>query len=127
MVLGAGSVVASVGEVVGPVAFSSLCATREWLQSDMAKAFVRAYRQACAFVLETPASELADLEARFFPAIDRDVLIETIETYQKMGTWSADPTIDQAAYDHLQDVFLFSGLITRRHAYESAIAAPPRG
>jgi NitT/TauT family transport system substrate-binding protein len=122
---GVGHLVASVGQVVGPLAFSSLCATREWLASDMAKAFVRAYRKACAFVLESPAAELAELEARFFPGIEREVLKETIASYQKMGNWSADPRIGQADYEHLLDVFLFSGLITRRHPYESCIAPLP--
>ncbi len=122
---GLGYVVASVGDVVGPVAFSSLCATREWIESDMAKAFLRAYRQACAFILETPASELAALESQFFPRIDREVLINTIASYQKMGTWSVNPEIDRAAYEHLLDVYLFSGLISQRHAYESCIAPLP--
>ena len=40
---GAAHVLAAVGETVGPVAFSSLCATRSWLATDMAKAFMRAY------------------------------------------------------------------------------------
>ena len=120
-----GHVVASVGQVVGPVAFSSLCATREWLETDMARAFTNAFRQACAFVLDAPAEELAGLVSSFLPNIDREVLIDTIATYKKMGNWSADPAIDQAAYDHLLDVYLFSGLITRRHPYESCIARLP--
>jgi ABC-type nitrate/sulfonate/bicarbonate transport system substrate-binding protein len=37
-----GHVVASVGEAIGPVAFSSLAATREWLRTDMARRFMRA-------------------------------------------------------------------------------------
>jgi NitT/TauT family transport system substrate-binding protein len=122
---GIGHLVASVGQVVGPVAFSSLCATREWLETDMAKAFMRAYREACAFILKTPASDLAKLEAHFFPGIDREVLIDTIASYQQMGTWSADPEIGQATYEHLLDVFLFNGLITKRHPYESCIAPLP--
>lgn len=122
---GIGHLVASVGKVVGPLAFSSLCATREWLESDMAKAFVRAYRRACAYVKETPAAELAELEAHYFPSIQREVLIETIATYQQMGNWSSDPAIHRADYDHLQDVFLFSELITRRHPFESCVAPLP--
>ena len=124
---GVGHLLASVGEVVGPLAFSSLCATREWLATDMAKAFMRAYRQACRFVLDTPAKEIAALEAGFFPNIERQVLIDTIATYQRMGTWSADPCIDRPAYEHLLEVFLFSGLITKRHPYESCIAPLPDG
>ncbi len=122
---GLGHVVASVGDVVGPVAFSSLCATREWLESDMASAFMRAYRKACGYLQQAPAAELAEQEARFFPGIDRAVLIDTIAAYQKMGTWSADPGIDHAVYDHLLDVFLFSGLITKRHPYASCIVTSP--
>ncbi|MEJ2694914.1 MAG: ABC transporter substrate-binding protein [Candidatus Thiodiazotropha sp.] len=122
---GVGHPVASVGKVVGPLAFSSLCATREWLESDMAKAFVRAYRKAGAFVLESPAAELAQLEGHFFPGIEREVLTETIAAYQQMGNWSADPQIGLADYEHLLDVFLFSGLITRRHPYESCVAPLP--
>jgi NitT/TauT family transport system substrate-binding protein len=124
---GVGQLLASVGEVVGPLAFSSLCATREWLATDMAKAFMRAYRQACRFVLETPAKEIAALEADFFSSIERSVLIDTIATYQRMGNWSAEPLIDRPAYAHLQDVFLFSGLITRHHPYENCIAPLPDG
>ncbi len=122
---GVGHLVASVGQVVGPVAFSSLVATREWLETDMAKAFTNAYRQACAFVVETSAGELAGLVSGFFPNIDREVLIHTLTTYQQMGNWSADPEIDQKAYNHLLDVYLFSGLITRRHPYDSCIARLP--
>jgi NitT/TauT family transport system substrate-binding protein len=120
-----GQVVASVGKTVGNVAFSSLCATREWLETDMATAFTRAYRKACAFVLESSAAELAEMEAHLFPGIDRQVLTATIATYQAMGTWSDKLTIDQSAYDHLLDVFHFNGLISQRHPYECCITPPP--
>ena len=122
---GIGQVVASVGQVVGPVAFSSLCATSEWLKTDMAQAFARAFRQACGFVVETTADELARLVSEFLPDTDPEVLSNTIATYKQMGNWSADPEIDQAAYTHLLDVYLFSGLITNRHPYESCIARLP--
>ncbi|HEY7548610.1 MAG TPA: ABC transporter substrate-binding protein, partial [Hyphomicrobiaceae bacterium] len=62
----AGHVVASVGDAIGPCAFSSLAATRAWLASDMAKAFMRAYRKARAWLIATPAAEVARAEAPFF-------------------------------------------------------------
>jgi NitT/TauT family transport system substrate-binding protein len=122
---GVGHLLASVGDSVGPVAFSSLCATRGWLGTDKAQAFMRAYRNACRFVLEAPAVEIAALEQHHFPDIRKAVLINTIETYQQMGTWSTQVHIDQAAYEHLLDVYLFSGLITRRHAYTACVVPPP--
>lgn len=122
---GLGHVVASVGEAVGPVAFSSLCASREWLQTDMPRAFMRAYRRARTFVIKAPAGETAAREAPFFPGIDADVLTNTIETYRTLGCWTPDPAITREAYDNLLDVFLFSGLISRRHAFESCVSEPP--
>jgi len=122
---GIAHVVASVGEAIGPVAFSSLCASREWLKTDMARSFMRAYRAARQYVIEAPASEIAHKEADFFPGIDQDVLTHTIASYQTLGCWSPDPTISRAAYNNLLDVFLYSGLITQRHAYDTCVVSPP--
>ncbi len=122
---GIAHVVASVGDAVGPVAFSSLCASRAWLQSDMALAFMRAYRVARQYVIDAPAKEIAHKEADFFPGIDLDVLSHTIATYQKLGCWSPDPGISQKAYNNLLDVFLYSGLISQRYPYDACVISPP--
>jgi len=68
---GVGHVVASVGDAIGPCAFSSLAARREWLSTDVARRFMRAYRKARAWLVATPAARVAEAEARFFPGIDR--------------------------------------------------------
>ena len=119
--------VAAVGDAVGPVAFSSLCASRTWLETDMARTFMRAYRKARQYVIESPAAELAakQIEAGFFPNIDTDVLTNTIQAYQQLGCWQPDPAISQQAYDNLLDVFLYSDLISRRHPYDAVVVSPP--
>lgn len=122
---GAGHVVAAVGDVIGPVAFSSLCASREWLGTDMARAFVRAYRKARTRAIESPAAEIAALEAGFFPAVDREVLTRTIADYQRLGCWAPAVEISRASYESLLDVFEFNGLIRRRYPYEQAVAPIP--
>ncbi len=122
---GVGHVVASVGEAIGPVAFSSLCSTRTWLAGDMAAAFMRAYRKARAWANETPAGEIAKVEAAYFEGIDRDVLERTIAAYQRLGTWAASPTIPRDAYEIALDVFAHSGLITGRPPYDAAVVPPP--
>ncbi|TNG02277.1 MAG: ABC transporter substrate-binding protein [Gammaproteobacteria bacterium] len=122
---GIGYVVAAVGDAVGPVAFSSLCAKRDWLETDMAHTFMRAYRKARDYVIEAPAEEIAHREADFFPDIDTDVLQQTIAAYQKLGCWTVDPVISHQAYDNLLEVFMQSGGITRRHPYASCIVPPP--
>ena len=120
-----GHVVASVGEAIGPVAFSSICSSREFLATDAAGAFMRAYRKARNWVNETQAAEIADREAGYFPNIDREVLASTIGFYQGLGCWNPDPAISRESYEVALDVFLHSGLITKRHPYEEVVVPPP--
>lgn len=124
---GLGHVVASVGEAVGPVAFSSLAAQPQWLESDMAARFMAAYRKALEFVEAAPAEELAALlrDASFFQEIDHPVLIDTLKTYKALGTWGTDPQITEDSYERLLDVFSYSGVISRRYALQDLVVAPP--
>ncbi|NQV83070.1 MAG: ABC transporter substrate-binding protein [Rhodospirillales bacterium] len=122
---GVGHVVASVGVPIGPCGFSSLAATPEWLESDMAKAFMRAYRKTRAYVNDTPAAEIAAAEASYFPEVDQTVLTNTIEFYQGLGCWSRHVEITKAAYEVTLDVFEHVGRLTKRHAYEDVCAPPP--
>ena len=122
---GVGHVVASVGEAIGSCAFSSLAATREWLSTDAAKRFMRAYRKARAWVIATPAAKIAEVEAPYFPGIDRGVLAATIGYYQKLGCWTPHVEITRPAFEGALDVFQHSGLITKRHRYEDVVASPP--
>ena len=122
-----GHVVASVGQAIGPLAFSSLAATRAWLQTDMARGFMRAYRKARAWLLATPAADIAKAEASFFPEIHPAVLTATIGYYQKLGCWSPHVEITRPAFEVALDVFEYSKLITKRHRYEDVVAPPPAG
>jgi ABC-type nitrate/sulfonate/bicarbonate transport system substrate-binding protein len=113
------------GEAIGPVAFSSLAATREWLATDMARRFMRAYHRARAWIVDTPAAQIAEAEASFFPEIDRAVLTSTLAFYQKLGCWTPHVEITRPTFEVALDVFQHAGLITRRHRYEDVVAPPP--
>ncbi len=122
---GLGAVVAAVGEVVGPVAFSSLCATQSWLNTDMAAAFFRAYCRGRQASMSLDAAEIARLESPFFPDIDQGVLTETIKSYQQLGCWEGDPAISENVYEKTLDVFEFSGDIKTRFRYEDIVSPAP--
>jgi len=122
---GHGHIVAALGDAIGPCAFSSLAATREWLATDMAKAFMRAYRKGRAWLIATPAAEVAKREAPFFADIHPRVLEATIAAYQKLGNWSPHVEITRAAFEATLDIYQHAGKITKRHRYEDAIAQPP--
>ena len=118
---GKAQVLAAIGNVIGDVAFSSLCALRTWLETEQAKAFMSAYQQACAALLITPAAEVAGSMRHFFPACEFEVLTQTIACYQKLGCWSADTHISEKSYQALLDVFLYNGMISCRHPYHAVI------
>ena len=122
---GVGHIVAQVGPQVGPCGFSSLAATREWLETDRAAAFIRAYRKTRAYLNETPAADIARAEKPYFPNIDEAVLADCIATYQQLGCWTPHVEITQAAFEASLDIFEFNGVITERYRYEQICVAPP--
>jgi NitT/TauT family transport system substrate-binding protein len=122
---GAGHVVASVGDAMPAVAFSSLLATPEFLGSETAKAFVRAYRKSRQWAQEAPPEEIAAREGSLFPGIDRATLAATIGRYQNMGTWEGDIPIPADLYEQALEVFLYGAAITQRHPYEQVCVPPP--
>jgi len=122
---GIGHIVAQVGKQIGPCGFSSLAATRDWLRTDMAKAFMRAYRKTRIYLNETPAIEIAKAEKSYFPDIDESVLADCIATYQQLGCWTPHVEITHAAYERTLDVFAYVGLLNQRYRYEQVCAAPP--
>ncbi len=122
---GVGHIVAQVGPQIGPCAFSSLAATREWLATDVAKAFMRAYRKTRQYMIDTPATEIAKAEKPYFPDIDEAVLADCIATYQHLGCWTPHVEITEAAYQATLDIFEYNGLLKKRHPYEQVCAEPP--
>ena len=122
---GVGHIVAQVGKQIGPCGFSSLAATREWLGTEMAKAFMRAYRKTRAYMTAAPAAAIAKAEKPYFPNIDEKVLADCIATYQKLGCWTPHAEITRAAYEKTLDIFEYNGQLKQRYRYEQVCAESP--
>jgi NitT/TauT family transport system substrate-binding protein len=122
---GIGSIVAQVGPQIGPCAFSSLAASRKWLETDMARAFTRAYANARQYLNQTPASQIAAVEQAFFPDINAAALENCIASYQQLGCWTPHVEITRPAFEVTLDVFEHIGGIPERYPYELVCAAPP--
>ena len=120
---GVGTIVAALGDAIPPVAFSSLMAMREFLNSPKAQAFMRAYRRSLRFVIESSPREIAETEAVFFPAVSIDAIEAAIARYQQLGTWRPDPTITREQYETAMDVFIYAGVFKQRFAYEDVVVS----
>ncbi len=109
---GRASIVAAVGEPLGNIAYSSLCATKDWLTSPMASAFMKAYKAALHYVEKTSAVILAQQLTEQFGNITLETLAETIESYKALGSWTTNACISEDAFQCANRVFLFSGDIS---------------
>ena len=122
---GLARIVGSVGELVGPVTFSTLVAAPDWLETDVAKRFTHAFRRAREEAATGPATDIADTIAGFLPGASRPALMRTIEAYQRLGTWRGDIAITPELFANTIDVFLFSGHITSRPTAEGIVGHTP--
>jgi len=120
---GVGRVLAAVGEVNPPVAFSSLMARREFLATEKAKAFMHAYLRALRFVIQAPAQEIAEVEASYFPGVSLEAIADAISQYQQLGTWRSDPRITREQYETAMDIFIFANVFKERYVYEDVVVS----
>ena len=108
-------------------AFEGLsCAVgRQVSGQEEAVAFTAAYKEAKAYLINTPAKELAKATGSFFPTIQTDVLVQCLHDYQKLGCWSEEIEITHDNYQSMLDIYEFNGGINERYAYELVCAKPP--
>jgi NitT/TauT family transport system substrate-binding protein len=122
---GIGHVVVSVGESMPPVAFSSLLAPREFLETEAARRFVRAYRRGREWVRTTTPSQVARAEAEFFPDYSLEALVGAVMRYQRVGCWEGELSIPRDLYNQATVVFRHSKRLTGEHPYEEVVVPPP--
>ena len=118
---GIAQVVASVGEIIGPVAFSSLCCTWDFLETDTAKRFYTAYQKSREWSNSAPAVEIAGAISSFFAGYSQHALAEAVSFYQRLGTWSGQHEIEEPLYEKALDVFQHAGLIQDRYPMSSVV------
>ena len=122
---GQAHIVASVGEAVGPVAFSSLVGRWDWLEKDDAKRFAAAFKASREWVNTADPAEIAKAEASFFPDMAESAIAAAVGAYQKLGTWSGDIAVEKDLYEAALDVFEHSNMVGSRHSYDDVVVPPP--
>lgn len=122
---GVGHVVASVGEAMPPLAFSSLSAVPDFLETETAGAFMRGYRNALAWSVSGPAGKIAAMISPYFKGVNLGVLSSSVASYKGLGCWSRDPEISKERYQQALEVFTTTGTLSVRPLYEDVVANPP--
>jgi NitT/TauT family transport system substrate-binding protein len=122
---GVGHIVASVGEAMPAVAFSSLSAMPVFLETETAAAFMRGYRKALSWAAGGPAGKIAAMLAPYFKGMNLGVLSSSVASYKGLGCWNKDPVISKELYEQALEVFASTGGLTQRPLYEDVVARPP--
>jgi len=124
-IVAGGEFVASVGASMPPVAFSSLCCARSYLETDAFRLFLAAFERAKDWVRTAPAGEIARRLAEFFPVVSTEVLADAVSRYQRLGCWDGGVGIPRDLYEQALNVFESAGGIARRHPYEEVVSTEP--
>src|SRR5579864_8368654 len=122
---GAGFVVASVGEGLKPLAFSSICARREFIEGDSFEPFLRGFARIKQWVQQSPPEDVANSFTKLFPAISMEALTAAVASCQKLGCWHGGIAIPRDLYTEAQNAFLWAGGVQRAHPYEEVCLTPP--
>jgi len=122
---GIATVVASVGAAAWPIAFSSLCASPEWLATDAAPAFVRAFEAAREQARSETPDRIARLIAGFLPDQHPQAISAAVADYQRMGCWDGGITIDRPLYDDTVRLFRTFGGLQCEPDYDDVVAPLP--
>jgi NitT/TauT family transport system substrate-binding protein len=122
---GLAHVVASVGEAAWPIAFSSLCASAEWLDTEVARAFVRAFEAAKHQARTEHPRRVAELVAGFLPGMHLDAIEVAVAAYQRMGTWDGTSTIEPALYAQTVRLFRKFGDLEGEPPYPEVVSPLP--
>jgi len=116
---GKGWIAVSVGDSMPPNAFSSLCASAEFIAGETCRIFDRAFAEAKEWVNATPAEEIAAKQASHFPGVSQAVLASSIGRYKDIGAWEGGPEIPRDLYDQSLNVFETVGNIKMRQPYDA--------
>ena len=120
---GVGTVVASVGKSLGPMAFSTLAMSRNFInwQSGAAHAFMRAYIKCRHWMHFNSAENIACKVEHLFPQFSHRAIVKSVEAYKNIGAWQPDPRISEPGYERMVEMWMAEGLMKNPHPYNRVV------
>jgi NitT/TauT family transport system substrate-binding protein len=122
---GKGFVVASLGEELGPVAYTVFMAKEKYIAKNpkVIQGWCNAIQKAQSFVAKTGPVELARIAAPFFPQLEHDLLLNSVKRYQALKVWPTDTTTTPQDMTKVQDILIAGGLMKadQRVPYEKTV------
>lgn len=120
---GVGYEVASFRLAGGVVPYTVYHARADYLKhhSEILQRFTNAIYKGQIWVQNHSAQEIAAVIQDFFPDIETEILIRAMKRYQTQDTWSQNPILTKAAFNHLQAIIDEAGELGRIVPYEKLV------
>ena len=121
---GKGYSLASVGAECGELPYTAFCATKDYLSANSltARKFLRALQRGVQFVATKTPQEIAASVAPSFQGVDQSLLARAVKQYLDIGAISTlDMRLSQQSFEHLQDVIVQAGIMTKRADYAKVV------
>lgn len=112
----AGSIVASIGEDSGLIAYTAYFAKKSYIEKnpDIIQRFTNALYKGQLWVQNNKAEDIAKEIKSFFPDADDDILVTVINRYKEIDAWNNTPISIPESFELLQDVMETAGELDKR-------------
>ncbi|MGE5554207.1 MAG: ABC transporter substrate-binding protein [Betaproteobacteria bacterium] len=120
---GFGYVVASIGEAVGPTAYTGFHARKSFIKAhpEIVQRFINAIYRGMLWCQNHTPEEIVKAIERFFPEADKDVLLRAIKRYIKIGGIQKNPIVTRESFTRLQDLVAAGGELSKRVPFEAMV------
>lgn len=120
---GTGHVVASFGTESGKLPYTVFMTKESYMNKNkkVVQSFTNAIYKAQLWVTKNDAATITDAVISYFPKVDRDILISSIDRYKQQGSFASDPIIDEAEWNNLLDVISSAGELKERTEHSELV------
>ena len=120
---GKGYVVASVGEEAGDIPYTCFCAEKTYLKNNADKVtrFLAALQKGVAYVQSESAETIAKAVSPSFADTSLSVLSSAIANYKRIGAYVDDMKLKEEDFEHLQDIIISAGVMSKRADYDKLV------
>lgn len=101
-----GTVVASIGEEAGDIAYTAFLSTKKYMDSnkETIQKFTNAIYKGQLWVNKTPSKKVAESIKEFFPGSDIDVLSKIIDRYKVINAFNKTPEVSSNGLNNLFNI-----------------------
>lgn len=107
----------------GPTAYTALIARRTTLDArrEELQAMTRAMARTLAWFATTPAEDIAQLLAPFFPDLPTSTLASCLSRYRNLELWDKTPALQREGFDRLRTSMISGGALTCAASFEACV------